>query len=89
MKTIQQYEDAGCHLKFDASLRAVHAMTDGELCLRGCAYYEKGRCAAYRKLYNIIKIDKPAPIHTETVKQEAARTGLSISEVRRRRNATS
>jgi hypothetical protein len=44
------------------------------------------KCQAYRKLQDSNMAAKPVHVFTETVRQEAARRNLSISEVRRQRN---
>ena len=63
------------------------AATDGKVCDTGCAWFDGGKCAAYRKLTIPAK---PAAQQEpqETVRETAARLGISISEVRRRRRQT-
>lgn len=54
-------------------------------CTTGCAYFDGGKCPAHKAL------TKPAVTLTspqgETVREAAARLGVSISEIRRRRQA--
>lgn len=81
---IQSYRDAGCAF-WDNSVPAftlVYTATRGRVCDTGCAWYADGRCAAYRA---ITAVTKPEPVFAETVRAEAARKGVSISEVRRQR----
>jgi len=64
----------------------LHVFTDGRMC-DGCPKFKEGRCPSYKELTRGLaqkKRDMLAP--TETVREEAARLGISISEVRRRRN---
>jgi hypothetical protein len=84
--TIQQHKDANCHIADGRGLpfEALHAYANGKLCDNGCAYFENGRCGPYKKL--IAAGDRPIPpAPTETVRQQAERMGISISEVRRMR----
>jgi hypothetical protein len=66
------------------SMQAVWEFTNGKVCDTGCHAFDNGKCAAYKKLTTV---SPTVPIQEigETVKQEAARMGLSISEVRRQR----
>jgi len=84
---IKSYQDAGCTMlavqKDNASMAAVHAITGGKLCDTGCAAYHGGKCAAFQRMTRSLPTQAT---YTETVKQEAARLGVSVSEVRRRRN---
>lgn len=84
--TMQQYLDAGCNQLGirDLVASALYNATGGKVCDTGCPYFKEGNCEAYKNLTRRVTA-KPAP--TETVKQEAARLGVSINEVRRRRNA--
>jgi len=86
---IKSYRDAGCTMlavqKDAAAMTLVHEVTGGKLCDTGCAAFRNGNCAAYRRMIGGL----PAQIvHSETVKQEAARLGVSLSEIRRRRNSS-
>lgn len=85
---IDAYIAAGCTMlppQKDglAAMHAVHGLTGGRLCDTGCVAFRGGKCSAYMRLTRNLPAQ---PISTETVKQEAARLGISISEVRRRRN---
>ena len=86
--SVLQYVDAGCELANPIDLFvAVHTFTKGDPCTTGCAYYKGGQCKAYLAL-NRKEPTVKAPVvpeYGETVKQEAARLGVSISEIRRRR----
>ena len=79
--TVDQYHAAGCELALltsSALFQALHFTLAGQLCDRQCAYYAGGRCKALKTLTNPV---------VETVREEAARLGVSISEVRRQRAA--
>ena len=86
--SVFQYADAGCELADPIHMFvAVHMATNENPCNTGCAYYKGGQCKAYLAL-NRKEPTVKAPVvpeYGETVKQEAARLGVSISEVRRRR----
>lgn len=74
---IAEYRTAGCKQLERGNIMGglvIHNLTDGRMC-NGCCYFREGFCPAYRKL--------TAPV--ETVKEEATRLGISLSEVRRRR----
>lgn len=65
----------------------VHMSTQHKVCDTGCAWFEGGRCPAYRKL----TIPAKPAAHQEpqeNVRDTAKRLGVSISEVRRRRRTT-
>jgi len=89
--TVQQHKDANCYIADGKGIpfEILYSYANGKLCDSGCAYFEGGRCSAYKKL--IVAGDRP--IHstqnapTETVRQQAERMGISISEVRRLRAA--
>lgn len=65
----------------------LHQATNGDPCTTGCAYFNGGKCPAYRKL-TIPSKPEAQQEPQETVRETAARLGISISEVRRRRKAT-
>lgn len=85
-RSIDEYVSAGC--AFYDNSRPAFAMvwiaTAGQVCDTGCAWFDGGKCPAYR---NLTIPAKPAAQQEpqETVRQTAARLGISISEVRRRR----
>lgn len=85
---LQDYLEARCWQldresgRFTMGL-ALHGHTNGQMC-DGCPKFDKGSCKSY-KILTLAKTLTAVP--TETVKQEAARLGISIGEVRRRRNA--
>jgi hypothetical protein len=85
---LHEYMEAGCMqveegpcLVFGIGL---HGFTDGRMC-DGCPEFRGGKCSAYKKLTRRLaqKTLDTAPV--ETVSEQAARLGVSISEVRRRR----
>jgi hypothetical protein len=83
--SFEQFKDAGCEF-FSGSpvpFMAVHIATNGNVCQTGCAWYEGGRCPAYRTL--TAKPVLPDAPKGETVREAAARLGVSISEIRRQR----
>lgn len=89
--SILQHFDSGCALVNPPELfYALHWFAKGSLCKTGCAYYEDGKCPAYRRMSggtpNVATVPV-VPIYTETVRQEAERLGVTIAEVRRRRRA--
>lgn len=62
----------------------LHGYTDGRMC-DGCPKFENGKCPAYKTLMKGATQQKQMLAPTETVREEATRFGVSISEVRRRR----
>jgi len=84
---IQAYLDAGCFEMKLALMVLVHGKTGGRVCDTGCHAFDNGRCRAYMKLVNQSKRSTIEP--TETVKEEAARRGIGIREVRRQRRGQS
>lgn len=83
---MDNYVDAGC--AFYANSRPAFAMvwlmTQGDVCTTGCAWFDSGKCPAFRKMTIPAKVEaKQEPM--ESVRETAARLGISISEVRRRR----
>lgn len=82
--TIGDYISVGCK-EMDSIIRAVHEATNGRVCDTGCAVFNDGTCCAYKKLILIGSTGKIPFKQQETVKQQAIRMGISISEVRRRR----
>lgn len=85
--SLVQYRDAGCFTltrgdRLDAIGVGLHQATGGMVC-NGC-FMQTTSCPALKKLSNTI-VSEPKGVYTETVRQEAARRGISISEVRRQR----
>ena len=80
--TIEQYRDSGC-FQFESPVigMGLHQVTQGRIC-NGCPKYNGGNCASLRKMLRpaALALQQPAG---ETVRQEATRRGISISEVRR------
>lgn len=88
--TLEQYIDAGCltltrNGKLDLIGAGIHGATGGMPC-NGC-FMMRTNCPAYAKLREAPVKPPTAPQTGETVRQEAARRGLSIGEVRRQRHA--
>ena len=78
--SVAEYILAGCKEMDSPSMLAVHGLTQGKVC-DGCHAFNDGKCLAYKKLTSF-----KTPISMtlqETVKQEAKRRGVSISQVRR------
>ena len=65
----------------------VHAVEQHKVCDTGCARFDGGKCPAYLKL-TIPSKPEAGQEPQETVRETAARLGISISEVRRRRRQT-
>lgn len=86
--SMDAYVSAGC--AFYENSRPAFAVvwigTTGQVCDTGCAWFEGGKCAAYRKLTIPAKVAAQQEPQ-ETVRETAKRLGISISEVRRRRKA--
>jgi hypothetical protein len=83
--TIDEYKKAGCsEMEFPAMI-AVHGITRGQVCDTGCHAF--GRCDAYQKLTSGLSIDNKVikELSTESVRDEAKRRDISISQVRRER----
>lgn len=95
MKTYEAtlYLVAQCNFAHQSPMAfmGVWRATLGKVCDTGCAEFNSGRCPAYRKL---ITEAPPTPRNNveeqpgETVREEAARRGISINEVRRQRRGT-
>lgn len=82
---LHEYVESGCmQMEIPGIGAGLYRYTHGRMC-DGCPAYNGGRCESLRKMIarNARPMAQSAP--TETVRQEAARTGLSINEVRRRR----
>lgn len=55
VKTPQEFLEADCQLarpRFDI-FAAVYQQTGGDPCRTGCAFFESGKCEAFRKLFPI------------------------------------
>lgn len=85
---MDDYVSAGC--AFYENSRPAFALvwigTQGRVCDTGCAWFNGGNCPAYRRLTVPAK-PQAQQEPQETVRETAARLGISISEVRRRRRA--
>ena len=84
--TTQQFVEAGCGLATPVRIfLAIYQLSGGKPC-KGCAYDSfSSKCAAKRELFPVIQTRIDASVYVETVRESAARLGISISEVRRRR----
>jgi hypothetical protein len=95
---IEHYQALGADCKMFSTGQpdmneALWRETRGDVCRTGCAWYSNGGCTGYRRLHGLSSgILKTQPFNinqgaamVETVKQQAAREGISIAEVRRRR----
>ena len=84
---IVEYMAAGCfQMERVAVGVGLHGVTDGRMC-DGCPKFKDGRCPSYKELTRgLAQKKREILVPTETVREEAARLGISISEVRRRRN---
>jgi hypothetical protein len=89
--TLQQYMEAGC-AQFrngtgDLIALGLFLMTDGFMC-NGCpAMRDRNGCESFKKLSRPVYVHLSPKAPAETVRQEAARRGISIGEVRRQRQA--
>ena len=83
---IHSFLDAGCELARPdvRMLIGIYDATGGNPCTTGCAYYKGGACPAYRKLTLPVNV-AVGQQQGETVREMAARLGISLSEARRRR----
>lgn len=84
-----QYLAAQCNFAHQSPtpFLAVHRVTVGRVCDTGCAEFNDGKCVAYKALV-ATATGQPVRVDAgETVRQEAQRRGLSISEIRRQRRA--
>lgn len=77
----------GCQLAEPAIVfYGIHNATAGDPCKTGCAYFNDGKCPAYRKHHTDFKKPDGSPKAPEkTIKQWATELGISVSEVRRRK----
>jgi hypothetical protein len=84
MHTIDEFLLTDCRLLKPLPIFiGIYTATSGDPCTTGCAYFEGGNCPDYRKLNTPAKKQVQQP--QETVRETAIRLGISISEVRRRR----
>jgi hypothetical protein len=84
--TISEYISAGCNEMNIPSMLAVHGITNGKVCDTGCSRFNGGNCPAYKDLVKSkLVVGPPHNSQYETVRQEASRRGISISQVRKER----
>lgn len=86
---VHEYMNADCmQLERGPMLIAgleLHSLTGGKMC-DGCPKFNRGTCESYKELMRSARPAMKTPhVPQETVRQEAERLGVSISEVRRRR----
>ena len=65
---------------------ALYQATKGDPCTKGCAYFEGGKCPAYQALKGASR--QTTAEQQETVREYAARLGVSLSEARKMRRGT-
>lgn len=83
--TVSQYKDAGCPEMENASMLAVHGITEGVVC-PGCYAFLNGDCPHYQKLIKGHNgVDDLPGVAKETVREEAKRRGVSINTCRKER----
>ena len=78
--TVEQYKAAGCPEMERGSVLFVHGVSGGRVCDTGCHAFASGNCGFYRKLVSGVATPT-AKVYTETVREDAARLGISIGEV--------
>ena len=84
--SIEEYKLAGCEEMEVSTMRAVHGLSNGKVCDTGCHAFNNGKCSAYRNLSGSKTIQEHLKTTMiETVREEATRRNISISEVRRQR----
>lgn len=84
--TPMEYFQADCPFakqSADAFL-AVYILSQGKVCDTGCGWFDSGKCPGYRKLTVPAKV-AAGQEPSETVRETAARLGITLAEVRRRR----
>jgi len=74
--SVGQFIEAGCQwTKSLAVFNYIHASTSGNPCQTGCAYYEGGKCEAFRQLFPNAQIKRPPMTKgTQPVSKSAFRT---------------
>lgn len=82
-----QYRDAGCYIlknnqTYDETLVKGYA---GKVCEVGCRFFNNDTCDAHLRMVAIQPLSATTVIYSNTVKDEAKRLNISVSEVRRRR----
>lgn len=85
--TLLQYQESGCNLIFGLSEYDPEKIYRNNInpCNNACRFFDNGNCIAYQKLLAIRPTSATRAIFTNTVREEAKRLGISISEVRRQR----
>lgn len=87
-------KDAGCQLATRPQLFVgLCQVTNNDPCKTGCVFFEGGRCPAYRKYHSNFNKVAPGPVDPliggawagMTMKQIAAKEGISLNEARRRK----
>ena len=86
MPNISEFVSAGCELSTPFNIFvAIYGISNGKPC-EGCSYDLHGSsCKARKALFSTPTQAKLNQQPAETVRETAARLGISISEVRRRR----
>ena len=90
--SLLQYQEAGCNLIFGLSEYDPEKIYKNNInpCNSNCRFFDNGNCIAYQNLQAIRPLSATKVVCTNTVREEAKRLGLSLSEVRKiRRNLNS
>lgn len=95
---VHRLYDDGCQLKPKEVLAGIMADTNNDPCTTGCAYFDDGKCPAYRRHFGIINPKSAPNAHAthhdkliggrwtgKSMKQIAAAEGISLNEARRRK----
>ena len=82
--SIHDYQLAGCQ-EMHGAMVVVHMATQGKVCDTGCWAFKDGQCPAYKKLTAPLSTKIMQTFNADTVREEAERRKISISEVRRQR----
>ena len=83
--SLENYEDAGCKQLEGINLHTflgLHTVMGGRICDTGCCYFDSNP-ECFKRLTSKVYAQKP--IYVETVREESARRGISIKQVRRER----
>ena len=87
--SLSAYMQTNC-IQFEGRARgigiALHQAMEGFIC-NGCPKFNDGVCPDYKQLLGSTQLQSTPKAQQETVREEATRLGISIKEVRRRRNA--
>ena len=85
---LEDYNSAGCKQleEFEGmylnTFIGLHTLMGGRVCDTGCCYFDSNP-ECFKRLTSRVYAQKP--IYIETVREESARRGISIKQVRRER----